>query len=274
MSIMQPPQSPSKPKPTLRTRVEAERDHFEEMPYRRLFLLLLPNILLLYIDPLVPIIAYLLQIWAGSSHTWRERWASLVAGAKRCAIILAALALYLLLNHAQVWIIPTLTDDVQRFWQTYLPGILSLSLVNGQSLLARSLLLLPLAPILAVYDERIDPRTGKPLNRVLMPNDLKPKPPKRKTAPVAPPPASAPTAASNPSTPASHTTPPKKTTDPNAAASQKITIESYLASQPAEEKKPGPPAQPATTNTDRPPSTPPAQQPPEKKKINWDTVLE
>src|SRR5450631_2325398 len=106
MSIMQPPPSPSKPKPTLRTRVEAEWDHFEAMPYTRLLLFLLPVPFLFIIDPLVPIVAYVLQIWAGSSHTWRERWASLVAAAKHCGIFLAALGVYLLLNHAQVWIIP------------------------------------------------------------------------------------------------------------------------------------------------------------------------
>ena len=277
MSLIQP-QSPSKPKPTLRTRVASEWEHFEQMPYSRLLLLLVPSVLLLIIDPLVPIAAYLLQTWAGSSHTWRERWASLVAAAKKCGIILAALAIYLLLDHAQIWLIPTLTFSLQLLWHAYLPGILSLSPVGGQSLLARSLLLLPLAPILAIYDERIDPRTGEQLNRVLMSNDLKP--PKRKAPPVAAP-SPAPTTPPNPQTPTptpttSQKTPPKKTTTPNAAASQKITIESFLASQPVEEKTSGPsaPAQAETTNTSPPSSTPPAPQPEVKKKINWDTLLE
>ena len=107
MSIMQPPQSPSKPKPTLRTRFTWEWSRFEKMPYTRLLLLLLPSILLFIFDPLIPIMGYLLQLWAGSSHTWRERWASLVAAAKKCGILLAALAIYLLLDHAQIWIIRT-----------------------------------------------------------------------------------------------------------------------------------------------------------------------
>ncbi len=38
----------------------------------------LPSILLLVVDPLVPILAYLLQVWAGSPGYWRERWAGLV----------------------------------------------------------------------------------------------------------------------------------------------------------------------------------------------------
>lgn len=264
MSIMSPP-SPPQPKPTVRTTLATEWDRFEEMSTTRLLLLVLPSILLLVVDPLVPILAYLLQVWAGSPGYWRERWAGLMVQAKQSGIVLAALALYLLLDHTQVWLVPTITFHLQLFWQTHLPGTLSLSLLDGRDLLARSFLLLPLAPIVAIYYERIDPRTSGGLKRVLMPNDLKPKP-----QPQTPPPPSTPAPPRKATTPKNAT--PKATTPKDATTAHQITIESFLATDPVKEKTRGTssPTQPTTNG----PAPNGLGQKTVKKNIDWDDLQE
>ncbi|MBA2394066.1 MAG: hypothetical protein H0V70_15160 [Ktedonobacteraceae bacterium] len=111
--------------------------------------------------------------------------------------------------------------------------------------------------------------TGRRLHRVLMSSDLKPpkspKPPKQKAAPVAPP-------TPTPTPTASQQTPQNKTTATTTTTNQQITIESFLASQPTENKKPDQPAPAPSTNTNAPAQDAPP--PAAKKPINFKRLKE
>ena len=81
-------------------------------------------------------------------------------------------------GNAQVWILSQLTATLQNAWSGHVPGELSLSPFDGRySLVARMLLLLPLAAALALYFERVDPRTCVQEQRILTARDLEPKKP-------------------------------------------------------------------------------------------------
>jgi len=114
-----------------------------------------------------------MQRWAGSSWTWRDRWASIQAWAKQGTVLVAILVLLAWVASAHMGVVWALIAGLQTAWLTaHLPGILSLSPLDGHALGARSLLSLPLAPALSLYYERIDPRTQLHPQRVLTPADL------------------------------------------------------------------------------------------------------
>jgi hypothetical protein len=259
-------QLPPPRKTTLGTWLKAEWQHVEGLPMPRFLLLFLPTILLIVISPLLPITAYALQRWASGSWAWRDRWASVTSWAKQGGVLVALILIYAALSAAQVWIFPGLTAALQAFWRAYLPGELSLSPLDIHSLFARTLLLLPLAPALALLYERIDPQTRVQPQRVLTPADL------AEPTPPAAVPSASPTKQGAP--PARKKSPPpskapmtqrkrKSTREPP----RQMTIESFLEPSPAQaapsvevqEKKTEPPAQ---------------AHPPAPTAINWDDVAE
>src|SRR5215469_8772273 len=174
MSLTAPPdQHPPQSAPlTLKARLIREYRHWDEMPALRFCLLLLPSMLLLVISPLLPLAAYALWLWAAHSWDWRDRWTSIWAWAKQGGVFVALVLVFASLSSAQVWVLPQLTAMLQAFWHAHLRGDLSLSPLDLDGLLARALLLLPLAPALALLYEWIDPRTQVRLQRILTPADL------------------------------------------------------------------------------------------------------
>ena len=262
MSMM--PQHEPQPKlpllpPELRSLLQEEWHHLATMPTLRFCLLVLPSIVLFFINPLLPTASYALQLWASHSWAWRDRWASVTIFAKQGGVIVALVLVLASLNSAHVWIVPQLTEAAQAWWHTHLPGDLSLSPLGLGALIARTLLLLPLAPGLALFYEHFDPRTRVQPQRVLTPADL-----------------AEPTTEAKASTTTSPTTKEapqmraKETLAPNAPATQRkrksisspprqMTIEGFIALAPAQAAQP-------------PPS-------PEVEKkvvpdINWDDVAE
>ena len=180
MSMMVPPGQRQQSLPPLRPAhpikakalLAKEWRHLVDMSPLTLMLALLPSLVIFYINPLLPLTAYLLQLWASSSWSWRDRWASIGALARQGGWFVALVLVYTVLSSAHVWIFPALTESLQAFWRTHLPGDLSLSPPGVGSLLVRVLLLLPLAPALALLYEHLNPRTSGQLSRVLTPADL------------------------------------------------------------------------------------------------------
>lgn len=285
MSVMQRPPtlSPSSPRQHARSWLNEEWEHFEQMPLRTLCLLFLPSLLLIAVDPLLPIAACLMKRWAVSSWTWRDRWASIWVWAKQGACWTAALVGIVILGAAHVWIFPGLIAALQMLWHmAHLPGVLSLSPLDSFSLVARSLLLLPLAPVLALYYERIDPRTRVSLHRVLTPTDQAPHPPT--ASPPAHPPKREATGQMSPSSPSGEHEPPpspKRPKTPRSSTTRRrqasprktkqMTIEGFLAADQASppQQSPPSPAQTTAKETKTSPSTTSAE-----PAINWDDVVE
>lgn len=182
MSLSTPPNQYQPPLPqlvsplTFKARIIREYRHWANLPGLRFVFLVLPICLLVFLSPLLPVVAYALWLWASSSWAWRDRWASIEALARRGGLFVGLVLVYAALSSAQVWIFPDLTATLQAFWRAHLPGELSLMPIFNPSLVARTLLLLPLAPALARYFERIDPRTGTQQRRILTARDLQPKP--------------------------------------------------------------------------------------------------
>src|SRR6266699_4555593 len=214
---------------TLKARLMREARHWADLSWLRLALLALPIGVFVFMTPLLPITAYTLWVWAGSSWAWRDRWASIWALARRGGVFVALVLLIAALSNAQVWIFPQLTATLQNAWSAHLPGELSLSPFGGRfSIIARTLLLLPLAPALALYFEKVNPRTRVQQQRILTARDLAPKKPKIKQA--------------APREPA------KQHSESPPTPPEQITIEGFLASD-----KDQAPARPA------PPPHPPAK---------------
>lgn len=166
---------------TLKQRIAREAFHWADLSWLRFALLVAPILPLIYLDPLLPPVAYALWLWASSSWAWRDHWASIRGLARRGGIFVALMLLYATLSNAQVWILPQLTATLQNAWNAHLPGDLSLSPFDGRySLVVRMLLLLPLAPALTLYFERVDPRTHVQQQRILTARDLEPKKPSAK----------------------------------------------------------------------------------------------
>lgn len=288
MSLSAPPNQPpslSQPAPslTLKQRLSREAWHWADLPPQRLALLLLPTCILIVLAPLLPIAAYALWLWASSSWAWRDRWASIWALARRGGVFVGLVLAWAALSSAQVWIFPGLTDTLQAFWRAHLPGELSLTPLLEPSLVARTLLLLPLAPALALYYERVDPRTRVQQQRILTAHDMAPKQPKVK--PDAPPtaqeaapqePAARPKPRPKPTAKAAPREPAKQHSE-NPQPPEQITIEGYLASD--TDQTPARPAPPPRQTAKKQQATPKAETPapmpdPFKKKIDWNDVAE
>ncbi len=257
---------------TLKARLIREYRHWADMPPQRFGLLVLPICVLVFLSPLLPFVAYALWLWASSSWAWRDRWASIWALARRGGAFVALVLLVAALSSAQVWIFPDLTATLQAFWRAHLPGELSLTPLLEPSLVARTLLLLPLAPVLALYFERVDPRTRVQHRRILTPRDLEPKP---KAKPATP-------SEAAPQEPAARVKPkPTAKAAPRGPAKQQsespppeqITIESYLASDKGQAPaRPAPPSRPpAKKQKAEKAATPP---PAPTKQIDWNDVAE
>jgi len=188
MSMMQQPSPPNPPSVSRsRSWLPNEWDHLAQMPPLTAWLLLLPTLLAGLVNPLLPLVAYAMQRWAGASWTWRDRWASVWTWAKQGAWAVAILLLIAWLAQVHVLFFPALVAGLQNAWHSaHLPDDLSLSLtpMNRYALVTRILFSLPLAPALSLYYERIDPRTPMHPQRVLTPADLATPPP---SLPVQPP---------------------------------------------------------------------------------------
>jgi hypothetical protein len=270
MSLIAPPdrQQFFPPRPPLRARLVHEWRHWwVQMPPHTFALLLLPTVLLLAIDPLLPFAAAVLWYWASHSWVWRDCWVSIRVWAKQGSMLVACFITLAMLDVAHLWIVSQLIAILQSCWEQHLPGMLSLSPLALQALPSRSLLLLPLAPALALYYERLDPRTCVQPQRILTPKDLA-EPEAAREAKAEP----APTAKKPPAArakiraqPASKGAPPKRRS--RRQASQPITIESFLASGQAAQQAPSPPAPPSPSSPDVPAGPPP------QKRINWDDVV-
>jgi hypothetical protein len=271
--------SPPGQRQTLRSLLKEEWHHLEDMDPLRLCLLFLPTIVILCIDPLLPLAAYTLQLWASLSWDWRDRWASVTFWAKQGSGFVTLLLIYTLLDVTHVWIIPDVTAMIQALWHTVLPGIVSLDPLDERALLARSLLLLPLAPALALLYERINPRTRVQNLRVLTPADL--------VEPSASPKKKAPTTSSqvahqdqpgqvSTNAPASQAKTPKPKHKNTSPPAQQMAIESFLSTAPT----PSPPSSPKEAETPEPeqkkvkPFLPPSPAKPPASSINWDDVAE
>jgi hypothetical protein len=278
MSMNTPPPQPQlhplpQPAPplTLKARLMREAGHWSELPWRRFVGLLLPICLLVFLDPPLPVVAYGLWLWASSSWDWRDRWSSIRALARRGGVIVSVVLLVAALSSAQVWIFPDLVGALQAFWSAHLPGELSLIPLFKTSLLARILLLLPLAPALTLYFERVDPRTRVQEQRILTARDMQPKPPKAK--PDMPPAPQEPARAAQPKPkPIAKAAPREPAKEPGKRSPEQITIEGFLASDPA---RPASPSRQATKKPSEP--APKAETPapePLKKGIDWNDVAE
>jgi hypothetical protein len=256
MSLTAPPNQhqPSRPPPApeRRTWLAHEWQHWMTMPPLTFALLFVPGALLLYIAPLLPIATYALWLWSSGSWAWRDRWTSVCMWARQGGWLVAFLLLVAVLGVAHVWLVPAFIATAQAFWQAHLPGDLSLSPLDLHALIARTLLLLPLAPALALCAEWLDPRTGVQPRRILTPADLV-KPTPRETAAPTHAPASPPPQAPKPR-------PPKQRS--KRPPLQQTTIESVLVSDTAQTAQPVPPT-PATKT-----------HPPAATRINWDDVAE
>ncbi len=291
---IQPP-LPPQPKVTVRsvltTVLDRERAHWSALSLSTLCGLLLPSICLLAFSPLLPPVAYLLQRWAGSSWTWRDRWASVRTWAEYGSWFVGGLCILALLADAHVWFIPGLMAWAQSAWHSIdLPGELALFPLRGTTVLARTILFLPLAPALALLYERIDPRTRADLQRVLSPSDLVPPPPPepvpaQETPQQTTPPASPAPSDAQPSAPAQKKRP-RATAGGrgNATAAleaTQLTIESVLVADrgqatPLHPKKPRRKKQEKQAPSSL---TPVSQEQPllaqqRPAKINWDDVAE
>lgn len=290
MAMMQHPQAPARP-PQPRSWLKDEWDHWESMPPLRFCLLALPNLVLFAIDPLLPIAASLLQFWAASAWTWRDRWASVWDMARKGVWIVTLIVALASLAAAHFWFFPALVAILQGLWSGYLPGMLDLSPLNGHDLIARSLLLLPLAPALALYNEWIDPRTTLQPQPMPRPEDLVPPPVQTVAPPQEVQDQATPQdldqtvdAATQPSTtaappPPKKRRPRKKTTGtpsgtPQAPAAQ-LTIDNVLAHDP--HQAPQPTAMDATQQKDKGHATSVPQQTTggtlKPEDINWDDVV-
>ncbi len=266
MSMMQQPSPPNPPStPPDKSWLTSEWDHLVEMPPLTAWLLMLPTLLVGIVNPLLPLMAYGIQRWAGASWTWRDRWASVWTWAKQGAWAVAILLLMAWLAAVHVLFFPALVAGLQNAWHSaHLPDNLSLSLtpMNRYALVTRILLFLPLAPALSLYYERIDSRTPMHLLRVLTPADLvtpKPSPP---VAPPAPTTTTTQDAASTPDqattpTPTAQPTRPKTAPikqqhkDKKTNIIEQMTIDSVLTPQQE--------ASSASTPTPEAPSTPPQE---------------
>lgn len=271
MSLTAPPNRhlPQQHAPlTLKGRLLREYRHWEEMPGLRFGVLLLHFSLLLVIAPLLLLAACVLWWWAAHSWDWRDRWTSVRSWAKQGGVFVALVLAFAFLSNAHIWVLPQLTATLQAFWHAHLGGDLSLSPTDLDGLVARAFLLLPLAPALALLYEWIDPRTQVRLQRILTPADLVEPTPAPQTEPAAPPPARK---KASPPPKAKAAMPPRTRTRKREQA-QQITIESFLASDPAQATPPSPShqatPQPATPSP--PPQASPA--PPATDPINWDDV--
>jgi hypothetical protein len=276
MSLTAPPSRHLPPQPaplTLKARLMRELRHWEEMPGLRLCLLLLPSILLLAVAPLLPLAAGTLWWWAAHSWDWRDRWTSVRSWAKQGGAFVALVLVFAILSTAQVWVLPQLTATLQAFWHAHLGGDLSLSPTDLDGLVARALLLLPLAPALALLYEWIDPRTQVQLQRILTPADLVEPTPAPQTEPpeAAAPPRARKKASATPKAKAA--TSPRKRTRKREQA-QQITIESFLAPEPTQaQATPSSPSHQAAQEPVTPSPSPQASPaPPAANPINWDDV--
>jgi len=285
MSMTAPPnqhQPPPLPQPapplTLKARIMREARHWADLSWLRFALLALSIGVFVFMTPLLPITAYALWVWAGSSSAWRDRWASIWALARRGGVFVALVFFVAALSSAQVWIFPQLTATLQHAWSAHLPGELSLSPFAGRSsIVARTLLLLPLAPALALYFEHVDPRTRVQQPRILTPRDLAPKKPKA-TQNVS----STAQEAASPKPPARAKPKPKarQTASRQEAVQQsesppqppeQITIEGFLASDQAQ-ARPAPPSHPPTKKQQAAQAEMPAPAP--STPIDWSDVAE
>lgn len=282
MSMTTPPtQPPPLPQPaplTLKARLTREAWHWSNLSWRRFVGLLLPTCVLVFLDPPLPVVAYALWLWASSSWDWRDHWSSIGALAWRGGMFVGLVLLVAVLSSAQVWIFPDLVGALQALWSAHLPGELSLIPLFKTSLLARILLLLPLAPALALYYERVDPRTRVQEQRILTARDMQPKPPKVKqdaapTAQETTPQEPAKGVKPKTSTKAAPREPAKPHSESPPAPPEQITIEGFLASDPS----PAKPASPDQASNKRQESAPKAETPaqdPFKKQIDWKDVAE
>ena len=285
MSMSTPPpqpQPPPLPQPvpplTFKARLMREAWHWSNLSWRRFVGLLLPTCVLVFLDPPLPVVAYALWLWASSSWNWRDHWSSVGALARRGGVFVGVVLLVAVLSSAQVWIFPDLVGALQAFWSAHLPGELSLIPLFKTSLLARILLLLPLAPALTLYFERVDPRTRVQEQRILTARDMQPKPAKAK--PDTPPAPQEPAKAAQPkpksSAKAAPREPAKQHSERPAQPAEQITIEGYLALNTDQANaKPAPPPRQATTKQKATPDeTPAPMADPFKKHIDWNDVAE
>lgn len=168
------PRQPARLRQTriLRRWLSQEWHHWKNIPPLPLMVLLFSTLPLVFLAPLLPVTAYLLWRWASSSWDWRDRWSSIWVWAKQGSVLVALLIILAVLGAAHVWIISRLLLAAQVFWETHFFGDLSLSPLDLDALPARTLLLLPLAPLLALCYEWLDPRTCLQLQRMLTPGDL------------------------------------------------------------------------------------------------------
>lgn len=267
MSMIASPHQ-QKPAPPLPQWLRDEWRHWAAMPPPRLGLLALPSLVLLVVSPLLPIAAYALWLWAAHSWAWRDRWASVTFWAKQGGWWIAALAACVALDAAHGWIVPQFLAAAQAFWHAHLPGDLSLSPLDTEALMARTLLLLPLAPALALVYEYVDPRTPMHPQRVLTPADLA-----EPTTPApAPPPAAQTTPPATPThkqeEPVREAAPPKERKRKSTRKDpQQMTIESFLSPAPAQAT---PVPSPREKKTEPPAPTHPSEVP----DIDWDDVAE
>ena len=286
MAMMHQPRTPGPPSsPAKKSWLPTEWNHLDQMPLSTMSLLFVPTVLLGLLNPLLPIAAYAMQRWAGSSWTWRDRWASIQAWAKQGTVLVAILVLLAWLAAVHFLFFPALVAGVQNAWYTaHLPGILSLSPLDGHALGARSLLSLPLAPALSLYYERIDPRTQLHPQRVLTPADLAAL---THPQPVAPP-ASTHTTTQDQATPPpkakrrkTSSTKTKKQPPTTTTSTEQMTVESVLVPDQAHKPTPSASRRGTKTRTDAHHTSTGTitthttdQKPPDDDDIDWDDVAE
>lgn len=295
------PQSPPQPKLNLRTWLSTEWQHLADLSIQTLALLAVPTLIGFWFNPLLPILAYALQLWAGQSWRWPARWGSVRTWARQGGWFVGPLFLIALLADAHIWFFPSLVALAQTLWRDHLPGELGLLPYPWQynNLFARLTLLLPLAPILALLYERIDPRTQVDPPRMLRPIDLvKPEastPPAQPSAPPEPGKdqnaATSTQASTSPSSPAKKRPKTAAQTKQNATPAEEaeqLTIDSFLApdqGQPAQPTDKSTGTKPAgaahkkkqgRNQTPAAPTKPITETPPAKQSspINWDDVAE
>lgn len=284
MSVSAPPnQLPPLPQPapplTRKQRLMREARHWADLPPLRMAVLALSIGVLIFLDPPLPVVAYALWLWASSSWAWRDRWASIWALARRGGVFVGLVLIWAALSTAQVWIVPDVTATLQAYWRAHLVGELSLMPLLEPSLLARTLLLLPLAPALALYFEKVDPHTRVQQQRILTARDVEPKKPKVKQ--------DAPTAAQKdvpqepaarpkpkPTANAAPREPSKQHSDSPPAPPEQITIEGYLASDKDPARLAPPTRRQATHKQKVTPAETPAPAAAPSKKIDWNDVAE
>jgi hypothetical protein len=268
MSLTIPPQ-PDRHPPSLLTR---EWQHWLTMPMLPFSLLLLSTLLVFVLNPLLPIVAYMVWQWAAGSWAWRDRWTSIWTWAKQGTTFVALVLLIGSLSTAHVWLFPALTDMLQAWWHAHLIGDLSLWPINRDSLFARTLLLLPLAPALALVNEWIDPRTTVQPQRILLSTDREElkreqEPPQELSSP------SLATSAPKPSTPSSSagTEKPRIRQKKKQEPPQQRTIDSFLTAE-TSSPPPSSPSTPTQTPQPEPPSTSPSS--PSTAHFDWNDVAE